>query len=431
MELIKNKIRVVSYFLPRNAQLVTLENYCGEPAVLEGDLDQDGELEMMALYKKDEIYYLIGLKKEKKWYVAWNRAVKYKGVQHFQITHVQDAKRCEVAIAGKIEGMAKSQLMLLEWTEEAAQSLLADYIAYDKLYIQDVDSLDGKDEIILWKNKELEAYDVHIYRYKKGTLVEDTSLDAFYYPTIVGYYEYLQELYPEETIYTTYLEEARLKCVSGTSNKTDMDFLLGMSAYLEKDEVEEDVFLTGKKEKDADYFTHLQLVATHGHQTRNQLMNLEVEKVYDYEMKVGRFLESETEQVFIKINAKTQEAPTRCWIIGIERGYLYNYLQQEMYLEATKYRESIAREGEVKGTYEEASGHDEIKREMAQERIDKLGEGYPIEISAQAPLMLGMKHTIWCEKTNQVVGYKLRLFKGEKNQFKLYKTFVMREEEGG
>ncbi|MEG0578919.1 MAG: hypothetical protein RR490_03280, partial [Niameybacter sp.] len=72
------------------------------------------------------------------------------------------------------------------------------------------------DEIILWKNKELEAYDVHIYRYKKGTLVEDTSLDAFYYPTIVGYYEYLQELYPEETIYTTYLEEARLKCVSGT-----------------------------------------------------------------------------------------------------------------------------------------------------------------------------------------------------------------------
>lgn len=411
MELIKNKISIVNYFLPRNAQLVTLENYCQEPAILEGDLDQDGQMEMMALYKKDEKYYLMGLKREKKkWHVVWNRVIKYKSVEAFKLVHLQSTKKYEVAIAGKIEGMAKSQLMFLVWKEEEAQSLLDDYISFDKLYIQDVDGLDGKDEIILWQNKALEAYDVHIYRYEAAGLVEDKSLETFYYPTLVGYYEYLKDTHPEELIYKTYWEEALSKCKSSTSNhmdkeskmnKTDRDFLLGMGAYLEQVEVEEDVFLVGKYEEDEDCFIDLQLMATYANQAKSQLIRLEVEKVYDYEMKVGRFFENEKEQVFIKVNGKTENEPKKCWIIGLDRGYLYDYLQHEMYLESKD------------------------------EWVEPVGEGYPIEISTKEPLMLGMKHRIWDEKTDQIVGYKLRVFKGESSQFKLYKTFTIKEEKGG
>lgn len=401
MELIKNKIPIVNYFLPRNAKLVTLENNPSEPAILEGDLDQDGYIEMIALYKKDEKYYLMVLKSEKKkWYMVWNRGIKYKSIQHFKMTHLQDTQRCEIAIAGEIEGMPKSRLMLLVWEGETIQTLLNDYMAFDKLYIEDVDGLDGKDEIILWQNKTLEAYDVYIYRYQEGKLVEDKSLDTFYYPILVGYYQYLKDNYPEEPIYETYLEEAHAKCKSGTSNKTGMDFLLGMSAYLEKIEVEEDVFLMGKKEKGLDYFTDLQLMTTYSRQTKNQLIRLEVEKVYDYEMKVGRFLEGETEQIFIKVNSKTKEAPGKCWMIGLDHGYLYDYLQHVMDLE------------------------------MA-EGIEPIGEVYAIEVSMREPLMIGMRHRIWDFETNQVAGYMLRLFKGEQNRFKLHKTFVMREEEGG
>lgn len=417
MDSIKKRVDIVNYFLPRSAQLVMLKSSNEQPAILEADFDCDGKVEIIAVYKKGERHYLIGLKKIlKNWDVVWNRAIRYQHIECFQTTHLEDTDRQEVAIAGKIDGMVKSQLMLIGWHKQDVGVLIEDYISFDKLYIRDVDGQDKRDEIVLWQHKVLEVYDIHIYRYQQNQLIEDTELEHYYYPEVVRYYEKLKEAYQEEPIYHDYLEMAKIKCdykinsqiqvawgddLEEANQQEEMEFLCGMCAYLEEEEVEEDVYLMGRQDKEKVYFEQLQLVITCDGGKKNQMIRLEVNQVYDYEMRVGRFLAQDIEQVFIKVNAKTEVVTSQCWIIGVEHRQLYYLFRQE----------------------------DDIG--LNEDDSQQSGEGYVIDTGIHEPLMVGIKYNLFGQDKKQIDGYKLSIWKGGGNELRQYKTFVMTEQKGG
>lgn len=264
MHMYNNKyiIRLISYFLPKHAEIIEVGEDYKIPAIIEGDIDKDGANEILTLYRRDQKNYVLILKSfGKKWHVVWNNRTNYKEINKFELANLTP-EYTQVALGGKIEEEEGYKLSLLNWKEESLQEMLSEPLPFDKIYIEDIDGEDGLDEIALWKHKVLEAYDIDLYRYKEDKLVEDKSLEKKYFKMVVNYYEYLHQMGEDGNIYIQYLEEAKRKCE--LEYKTDKEEepaeyeaeevgREGRTAEYEIEEVEHEEKLVEHEEKPVEY----------------------------------------------------------------------------------------------------------------------------------------------------------------------------------
>lgn len=335
----KYLIKIISYFLPRHAEILVIGEEYKIPAVIEGDIDKDSENEILALYKRDGNNYILILKLfSKKWHMVWNNRTPYSAINRFEIANLTSEYR-QIAIGGKIEEEEGYKLSLLDWKEESLQEMLSEPMPFDKVYIEDIDGEDGLDEIALWKHKALEAYDIDLYRYKENGLVRDKSLEKHYFKTVVNYYEYLNQMDTEGHFYKTYLEEAKRKCEIDYKieeveemeelkeleeleeiKRAPKDILVARTAYLEVEEVEEDIYLWG--ERQGEWLTDMKLAVTRDEKTRYEIMNIWGDKVYDYQMFVGDFTGNKRDDIWLGIKEHSDACVMHVCIYSLCEGGL-------------------------------------------------------------------------------------------------------------
>lgn len=308
----KNLEKIVKYFLPKGAQITQIKEYYETPAILEGDIDEDGQEEIIALYEREEKKYILVIKMfSNRWHVIWNSKIDFLQINKFNLGKVMQEGR-QIIIGGLLESTKEGNLVLLKWENEELYYMLDTPIKFDKCYIQDIDGKDGIQEIVIWKHKELEAFDISIFRYDKGTLKEDISLYPYYFKEVVKYYEFLCQAYPEEGLYNQCLRESKKKCLQnkeeenkqGLEEITDnMDILLALTGYVCVQGEEEDIYLVGKREikDDIEYITSMKLIISLKNENRFNIVNVEGEQIYKYEIFLGEFMEEDIECIWIGV----------------------------------------------------------------------------------------------------------------------------------
>lgn len=314
-------MRLINYFLPIRSKVMEIDEY-KTLAILEADIDKDGEEEVLCLYTRSGSNYLIVLKKiEYKWYVIWNNQIRYQSVNTFQVVNLSYEYR-QIILGGKLEGEEGDWLTLLNWKQGNLQEITNKPLAFDKIYIQDIDGEDGLDEIALWRHRELEAYDINLYSYQQETLMQDTSLDPYYFKMIVNYYQYLHDTYPQESIYEEYLEEAKRRCNKESESITytatmlreeeSDEVLIATTGYIVNQEEEEEIFLWGKQQQvgEVHYIMDLKLIVTTQNKSKYQVISLGKNKIYDYQLFVGDFTGNGVEDIWVGINEGK-------WYIGV------------------------------------------------------------------------------------------------------------------
>lgn len=326
-------VGVVNYFLPRYAEVLEIGEGYKLPAVIEEDIDEDGEGEILALYKRNKNIYILMLKLfSRKWYVIWNDRTDYKYINRFEITKLIP-KYKQIALGGKVGEEKNYKLGLFTWQGERLKNMLGKYITFDKLYIEDIDGVDGVDEIAIWRHKTLEAYDIELYRYKDHQLVLDESLEKNYFKRVVSYYEYLNEIDEEGNIYGKYLEEAKRKCglehemgesEEGPASRDEKDILEVRAVYLENKEVEEDIYLWGKRQED--FITDMKLVATKDGKTKYEIIPIAGDKIYEYQIFVGDFTKRQLDDVWLGVKKNKDSDNMDIYIYSFREGRLRNIL---------------------------------------------------------------------------------------------------------
>lgn len=349
-------MKLVSYFLPAFSQILDVGEGYKVLAILEGDIDKDEDEEVIALYNRAQKNYLMVLKKfGRKWHVIWNNRIQYSSINKFELATLTHEYQ-QIVLGGKIEEEEGYKLTIFNWKQDNLHEMISEPIPFDKMYIQDVDGKDGLDEIVLWRHKELEAYDIDLYRYEENQLVLDSSLDPHYFKMIINYYQYLIENYEDEPIYRRYLEEAKRRyegmsreaeCLAmetpnlgeeetiykakalkggyleegGTREAIEMKYdlaemLLATTGYISNSRGEEDIYLWGKqhKEEGVFYFTELKLIVTSECKSKHQVIALGSGRVYDYQLFVGDFGENGIEQIWIGLD---QGENQREWYISL------------------------------------------------------------------------------------------------------------------
>ncbi len=401
-------MKIIQYFLPRDASIVNIqsENITEEEevAVVHGDFNADGQRKILAVYARKGKKYLMGLKRDKRgWNSSFYKELAYRDITYFEITHLEQTNKCEIIVGGPGKGSDKQELRVLEWRGEEVIKV-GRTMTFDKL---DIKTIEGQEALILWHETGQEIYDITIYTYQNGKLQEMPQLEEAYAPYMIAYYETLKTMYPEEEIYTKYYKELQEKW--GSRDKAPkLTLLAGYTAYLEEQEA--DVFLLGKKMEE--YIHKLQLIITSDKKKYRYLINLDVDKVYDYQIRIGKFFESEAEQVFIKVNAHTPLKASKAWIIGLENNAVKFYLNEEVY-----YLDEDFKTGMYMSTEDE-------------EGIEMRGEVFILDLNLDEHYILCVKHRVWSEKNKCLLGYMVRWLRGQINEFRCYKTYIMVEKGG-
>lgn len=211
VENIKGMVRYVQRYLPRNAKIVELGTYYDALALDEKDIDGDNMEELTTIYKKEDIYSLFILKRERRsWINLWNEVLDYDEIVYFKILPFTNERKHQIMIGGRKETTApgKYELSILEYTKEGVLPISDCIIEFNKI---DTQMIDNKMQLIIWNHTLLEAYDIKMYRWDRQSLVEGGWYEVGYFESVERYYQYLADVYPDEVIYRTCLEYAQIK----------------------------------------------------------------------------------------------------------------------------------------------------------------------------------------------------------------------------
>lgn len=377
-----NALEVVQSFLPKGIEVIQLGEKDNGPALVEYDMNGDGQKEIMAIYEKEGKNYLLGLGMRRgKWQILWNRQLKYRHVYYFQLTSLERQDKHEIVIGGAIPGRQKNQLMVLEFKNNEVMTFFREYIGFDKMAIEDVDSKDGREEIILWQYTLLDQY-LEVYRYEKG--------EMFVVPELKEYLAYQPQQQEKETSKPDTLEKGK---------ESTWKLLEGVSGYIENFDTEEDILLMSRQTKEGEW-EGLQLVVTSGSKAKQHLLTLTTEPIKNYQLIPGSFLDIPKEQIFIKINTDTEQVQS--FLIGMKEGILHHYLEQLCY-------------------WEGASKQD---RTVYQE-----GEAYAVDLEGKQIFELCIKHQILDSYRNKQPSAYIRWIKGKAGTLVPYKILYVEEKD--
>lgn len=271
----ENLVAVVQHFIREGT--IQMREGRGEtsPLIITGDLDQDGNEELTAIYKEAMQYKIVGIKKVKgRWTNAW-----YKPLPNEKIEDMQKIKDHIVIFTG--EGQHKG-FQVLQWTEGGIAHLKESNCQYSKLI-----SVHNRKQafIIGWKKDENGQYAIDLYEINEKDIIKRKEEEE-------GFLEGLkccQEQMKEKEI-------LRAQTISVLGEETEV-YLLGRK---HEDEIEE-----------------LEVVVGATTQTEEMRWHIREKRVAHYEWAVGYFELPENEQIYLRIEEAEEKNEMKSWLWDI------------------------------------------------------------------------------------------------------------------
>jgi hypothetical protein len=153
-------LSVVRRCIPREAEVVQLQQQGNPAAILYADVDGDGQPEITALYRYLENQYLFSIKDYSgNWFPIGSAATgRIQAVTDFAAAPVSRREGWDLLIGWLNE--ADSELDIIQWTPTGFQRLIPPGTIYNRLEIEDMPSRDGRDglcELALWMKEQAQA----------------------------------------------------------------------------------------------------------------------------------------------------------------------------------------------------------------------------------------------------------------------------------
>jgi hypothetical protein len=206
-------VNIIKTFLPHEAIILELQHPQKRPAILVTDIDGDNIEELIGAYTYKEQNYLIGLKiMNNQWHFFIHIRGNGYGVTDLMAVPITD-NRTNTLIVGWQIGSLWSELHLLKWMNNGFVRLIKSSIIYSKLEVEDMPGKYGQDglyEFAIWTHDKSEAYNINVYRFSKGKLVQAKDVYSYYFKKVEAYYKKLLQT-NDYSYYWYYLADAQKK----------------------------------------------------------------------------------------------------------------------------------------------------------------------------------------------------------------------------
>lgn len=209
-----NLFNLVKKFLPNKADIIIMEGPYRKPAIIMADIDGDGRKEIVAAYKLNNEAYLVILKHYyNSWYMESNIKGKGYNVTYLKAAPVTSSKTPELIVGWQV-GAIWSRLSILRWSNKRVRELIKDEIYFSKIEVEPMPSIKGINgtvEMALWSHVTEEAYEVQVYRWKRGYLRPAVDVYPYYFSKVVWYYKMKLRESPELEVLWYFLGNAQFK----------------------------------------------------------------------------------------------------------------------------------------------------------------------------------------------------------------------------
>lgn len=205
---------MIRSFLPPNAEIIRLQQYGNQPAILIADVDGDQEQEVTAVYRLENEPYMMILKRSgHNWYRILEMKGKGSGINDLWAAPIARPNQLSLIVGWQADWNV-SELDIYHWSPQGFNRLIPEGIIYNRIEIEDMPGMYGRDglcELALWNHDSQEAYRVETYRWRYSGLVQAADVNPYYFPKVVTYYRALLLESPDEPLYRAYLDDALLK----------------------------------------------------------------------------------------------------------------------------------------------------------------------------------------------------------------------------
>lgn len=198
---------ILARFIPSEAEVVEVQLPSRPKAIGLVDLDGDGSVELVGVYRLRGELWLVVLKHTgRDWCVATTIKGKGYGVTYFGAATVTCGSTCELIIGWQVAGVW-SDLSVYEWGREGLEDLITEHEYHSFLDVTKWKPAGNLTTIALWKHDTGEAYKVEVYRLRNGRLVPAKDLYPIYFQKVAIYYKRLLKRI-DSTVYWYYLADA-------------------------------------------------------------------------------------------------------------------------------------------------------------------------------------------------------------------------------
>lgn len=217
---------VVAPFLPKTAELIEPTSPLQTRPILPYDFDQDGQKELVVIYKEkddpNKQKAMLLKKEQEQWKKIWEKTGEGFDIHLSALTDITGDGIKEYVIGWMIGESAGNQLEIFQWQNHTLKKIF-DYPSYQK-----IEFLTGEKQtyLAIWKRFCCDAYTVDVLGWN-GTVIDfDQKMFAEYYPKIEEFYAnkikqldawYYWYALADAQIKANFLDEARASIQKGFS----------------------------------------------------------------------------------------------------------------------------------------------------------------------------------------------------------------------
>ncbi|SHI64561.1 hypothetical protein SAMN02745163_00554 [Clostridium cavendishii DSM 21758] len=233
----KKYIKEIVKAIPEVESIIFINNGIKEVPITFGDLDNDGEEEIVIAYKYEGEAYVAIIKQAKEGLIVLDK-IKGSGsyVRDIIIAPVIGYGMRELIIGWQIGGVWQ-RLDIRKWNGECFQKILFEDIDYSKIDVIDLNA-DGKSEIALWYHDNGEVYRIEVYNLNNNMLYIDKDVYPEYFKRIIFYYKSLTKKNPDSAMLWYQLTKAQVEAKMYNEAKESIEKSLNIkSDYPSKEEL--------------------------------------------------------------------------------------------------------------------------------------------------------------------------------------------------
>ncbi|NEU04489.1 MULTISPECIES: hypothetical protein [Clostridium] len=179
--------------IPEGSEIISLNKFGGKNDIIKLDLDNDKEDEIIYAYNYKG-YGHIGVCKSTQDGLEVVDDYEGKGddIGYLNIKEVCSRKNKNIIVGWKIRNFT-CRLDLLEYKDKKISSLIPDTIlCFNKIDVVNLETKKEKlNEIVLWYKKKKTGYEISMYKWIKGNLIEINKYNKYYYTKVLKYYDEL------------------------------------------------------------------------------------------------------------------------------------------------------------------------------------------------------------------------------------------------
>lgn len=204
-------IKYIQEQLPTGAKLIAPANPVGAKAIQKGDLDGDGQDEIVATYSigADPGQLKVAVFKEKE---IWSSDGTGYILDWFSIQDITGDKKPELLLGWTVGASAGNELEIFTWDDNSLKKLTV--MGYHKLEIEDMPGANGTDEkaeIALWQRDIGDSYNIEVMRWQDNGFVPAEDVYPHYFKKAVEFYNLKVKEIPDAAIYWYYLADSQVK----------------------------------------------------------------------------------------------------------------------------------------------------------------------------------------------------------------------------